>query len=377
MMPWHVGKSSECPVSKPWAVIKDADNGVEGCHPTKKAAQQQMAALYANEGQAMSANVAESRQVPTKNLCRTATLTLRAAPESRDNTDGRTIDGVAAVFDTFTRISSLFEGTFDEEIRRGAFSKSLKERVPRMQFDHGRHPMLGSLPLGTWTEMQERADGLHVVGRLSDNWLVQPFRDAIADGAIDGMSIRMEVVRDEWRTLEGEILSDLEEILDRLYSSGDEPLRRTIREAKLFEAGPVTWPAYETTSVGVRSLVIDLARLHEPEQRANLARAVILADQAVSFDTEDMDASQSTTDRDENDSVAGEHPSDEVTEDSPQSTTDRDENDSVAGEHESESDRTHNRDDVDLTREQQQARYFASVLAEIANRERVTAYSSE
>jgi len=48
--PWHVAKSSECGSSKPWAVIKDSDGSVEGCHPTQAKANKQMAALYAAEG---------------------------------------------------------------------------------------------------------------------------------------------------------------------------------------------------------------------------------------------------------------------------------------------------------------------------------------
>lgn len=48
-MPWHVARSDECPASKPWAVIKDSDGTVEGCHANKDAARRQMAALYAQE----------------------------------------------------------------------------------------------------------------------------------------------------------------------------------------------------------------------------------------------------------------------------------------------------------------------------------------
>jgi len=53
-MPWHIGTSDECPASKPHAVIKDADGSVAGCHPTRKKAEAQMAALYANDTKAWS-----------------------------------------------------------------------------------------------------------------------------------------------------------------------------------------------------------------------------------------------------------------------------------------------------------------------------------
>jgi hypothetical protein len=51
----------------------------------------------------------------------------------------------------------------------------------------------------------------------------------------------------------------------------------------LSEVGPVVWPTYPETSVGVRSgepTVIDLARLHEPATRTLLARAVLMVDAA-------------------------------------------------------------------------------------------------
>lgn len=53
-MPWHVARSDECGSSKPWAVIKDSTGEVEGCHATKSQAEDQMAALYASEGKAVT-----------------------------------------------------------------------------------------------------------------------------------------------------------------------------------------------------------------------------------------------------------------------------------------------------------------------------------
>lgn len=58
-VPWHVVKSSQCGSSKPWAVIKDSDGSVEGCHPTQAKADKQLAALYAAEGGNAVATVTE------------------------------------------------------------------------------------------------------------------------------------------------------------------------------------------------------------------------------------------------------------------------------------------------------------------------------
>ena len=183
---------------------------------------------------------------PDATITRSVPFTLRA-----NEGDGRTLDGYGAVFDTPTRIDS-WEGRFDEVIRRGAFAKTLKERTPVIQFDHGHHPMIGSLPIATPERITEDAHGLHVVARMHEAPVFEPVREAIASGAITGMSFRFQVVKEEW---------DESDALDA-------PVR-TITEVRLFEVGPVVFPAYEATSVGVRSVAHMLA---DPALRAELER---------------------------------------------------------------------------------------------------------
>lgn len=317
----------------------------------------------------------DARAVARADLCRTASFSLRA-DETAEGGDGRTIDGYASVYGVDLRdgdepsqaagwsLIDSWEGTFWERFVFGTYKKSLRERTPMMQFDHGRHPLLGSLPLGRWEDVtEEDGAGLHTVGRLSDNWLVEPFRDAIRDKAVTGMSIRFEVVREEWRTADGRTIRDgaeLISLLDRPDESG--PLRRTIREAKLLEAGPVTWPAYQSTSVGVRSadrtVTIDLGRLRDPQQRSLLARAVFLADAASNDST--GDEPQTTA------PAAGEHSEPVRTtsnDDTPRSTAPE----GAAGEHESVSKRPiRKQDHVDLARERAAVRPFQDAIDEVA-----------
>lgn len=221
------------------------------------------------------------QDIARDNLCRMAAFRVGAA----ESDDGFTIDGYAAVYDTPTRIDS-WEGVFDEEIAFGAFGRSIRAKLPKMQYDHGQHPLLGSLPLGVWTSAaEERGKGLHVIGRMSDNWLIEPFRQAIADEAVDGMSFRFSVVREDWFDKKGQKV-EADEIGRLLVEPGTRgPLRRVLRELKISEAGPVAWPAYQETSVGVRSQVtIDLGRLTDPDERSKLARAVFTADAAATTD---------------------------------------------------------------------------------------------
>lgn len=214
---------------------------------------------------------------PRDDLTRSVPFTLERA--ASDSGDGLTLEGYGAVFDTPTRIDS-WEGTFDEVIARGAFAKTIKERTPVVQFDHGHHPMIGSIPLGAIEAIREDSHGLYVRARLADNWLIQPVRDAIASGAIDGMSFRFSVVKEQ------------------VDESGDMPVR-TVQEVKLYEVGPVVFPAYESTSVGVRAVA---QQLTDPEFRAHLARALVLGtpDEAAPVGTSDEAAAP-------NDEAAAQH----------------------------------------------------------------------
>lgn len=187
-------------------------------------------------------------------VTRAVNFSTRAADD-----DGFTLEGYAAVFDTPTRIDS-WEGLFDERIARGAFTKTLSERKPVMQFDHGHDIATGSVPIAAIESIREDDHGLFVSARMFDNPRVEPIRQAIAGGAIDGMSFRFRVVRESW---------------DESRSVPE----RTIKELALFELGPVVFPAYEATSVGVRSL---LAGLDDTQRAALLAE---LGVDAVPTDT--------------------------------------------------------------------------------------------
>lgn len=198
---------------------------------------------------------------------------LRADDEGED--DGRSLKGYAAVFGQDTEIDS-WEGAFTETIRKGAFRKTIRESTPVMQFDHGHHPLIGSLPIGSITDLREDDAGLYVEGRLTDNWLMQPVRDAIAEQTVNGMSFRFEVVRDEWRDSAGKLVKP-EELMDLLWMPGDRgPLRRELIELKCRELGPVVFPAYAGTAVSVRGrgMAAELVRSDDMTRqiRQSLAR---------------------------------------------------------------------------------------------------------
>lgn len=203
--------------------------------------------------------------------------------EGGEASDGLTLEGHAAAFNSPTVIDS-WEGRFVEQIAPGAFKKTFRERTPVMQFDHGHHPLVGSIPIGRYKDVHEDDIGAYSLGRLHDNWLVEPVREAIESESIKGMSFRFSIVREEWRNLDGKLLKDDEEVLRLLMSDSDEEPVRTLRELKVPEMGPVVFPAYEATDVGVRSgrTVIDLGELRtNPEARRTLAHTLYMAERAT------------------------------------------------------------------------------------------------
>jgi HK97 family phage prohead protease len=200
-----------------------------------------------------AAEIQEERTMGTATITRSTENQVRQlAFDVAPNEDGLTLDGYGAVFNEWTVIEDDY-GQYRERIMPGAFRRTLGQRMPILQFDHGTHPLIGSIPLGRITQITEDNHGLRVKARLSDNWLVQPVRDAIRDGGITGMSFRFRIVNEKW----GRGSDGMEE--------------RSISEVALYEVGPVVFPAYEQTSVGVRSRHV-LRALEDAEIRDEIAR---------------------------------------------------------------------------------------------------------
>ncbi len=181
--------------------------------------------------------------------------------------NGRTLDGYVAVFRSRTRIPDK-AGDFDEELMPGFADRSLREHgMPVMQFDHGRDPRVGTVPVGRWTEWRADGKGYRVSGSLFDNPVVEPVRMALAEGAINGLSFRFKVSKngDKWERRNAG--PDLRHVLD----------------ADVHEAGPVVFPAYADAKVSIRSLglaVEPVERHFEPEDEPlSIDRALRMLEQ--------------------------------------------------------------------------------------------------
>jgi HK97 family phage prohead protease len=174
---------------------------------------------------------------------------VRAMPA---NYELRTLDdhpmpvltGHFAVFDQWTEINSALEGHFLERLSKGSLAKSIKERGDRIRvlFNHGRDYQIGDKVLGPLAEIGEDEIG----GRYSVPLLDTSYnRDLIPglEAGLYGSSFRFRVVREQ-----------VDKKPARSQHNPEGLPERTVKELALYELGPVTWPAYESTTAGVRSL---------------------------------------------------------------------------------------------------------------------------
>lgn len=166
-----------------------------------------------------------------------ASVEVRSDDDAEDGRIG-TLVGYAALFNEDTIIDS-WEGRFVERIAPKAFARTLEQRGDRVKvlFNHGFDPSIGDKPLGKPEVMREDSRGLWVEVPLDDTSYNRDLVASLRSGALDGQSFRFSVKAEKW-----EDPKDAKSL----------PVR-TIREVELYEFGPVTFPAYEATSAGVRS----------------------------------------------------------------------------------------------------------------------------
>jgi uncharacterized protein len=143
--------------------------------------------------------------------------------ESNVDMDARTFEGYASTWD---------KDQVGDIIHRGAFLKSITEAFPakriKVLYQHNE-------PLGMPLDMREDSYGLYVKGKCSKTRLGDEALELMRDGVIDRMSIGFMIPQGK--------------------SDYDEEGIRHIREVKLMEFSPVTFPANEAAIItGVKSI---------------------------------------------------------------------------------------------------------------------------
>ena len=177
--------------------------------------------------------------------------------EKDEDQDQRKIVGYAAVFNR----KSKNLGGFVEIIRPGAFRKAIDGADIKALFNHDPNYVLGRTTSGTLT-LEENQKGLKFEITPPDTQIIRDLVMApIERGDVSGCSFSFGLSKDG----------------DKWSEQGDSYLREIIEASVIGDVGPVTSPAYPSTSVNVRSAkeVYDshVAALRTQEQELEIARA--------------------------------------------------------------------------------------------------------
>lgn len=174
----------------------------------------------------------------------TAGLQVRAADGG-----GPGFTGHAAVFNSRTAIGNPLTWGFYEEIADGAFTKTLSEGDARMLVDHDTRMVVSRVSAGSLRLSQDQF-GLAVDADLDTELsYVSDLVANLRNKNVTGMSFGFQVVKDDWDMVDVETLDG-----DKAQAE-----LRVIREVKLYEVSAVTFPAYEDTDAGLRSVGVALA----------------------------------------------------------------------------------------------------------------------
>lgn len=250
-MPWHI--ESDNPDCSGFAVVKDSDSSVAGCHKTKADAEAQLAALYASEeGRTLAMTIPQLRALTDGAAHRVVcsphgagidvearshlTANLGSGPalrmEVREKGDAFQLSGHAAVFN---RLSEDLGG-FREVLAPGAFAGVLDHDV-RLLVNHEPHLVLARTRSGT-LRITEDAEGLAIDADPALTSYGQDLRMLMLRGDIDAMSFGFSVAEDDWEINDAGMVT-----------------RTVISVRRLWDVSVVAFPAYPQTDVQARKTV--------------------------------------------------------------------------------------------------------------------------
>lgn len=169
--------------------------------------------------------------------------------EIRADSDGIKVSGYASVFNEPADIGGMFK----EIIAPGAFRAAIGRDDVVFLINHDGLP-LARTRSGT-LKLEEDAKGLRMETTLDpEDPDVQSITGKMKRGDLDKMSFAFQATRQEW-------------------DDTTEPPTRTIHELRLFDVSIVTSPAYDGTSIAMRSLD-DARKERRKDSTAHILRRI-------------------------------------------------------------------------------------------------------
>jgi HK97 family phage major capsid protein/HK97 family phage prohead protease len=176
-----------------------------------------------------------------------------------------TMTGHFSTFNDWYEVDSYVEGHFLESIHPRAFDRTIRESRDQMKvlYDHGQDPQIGNKVLGSIESLASDEIGPAYSVPLYDTSYNRDLAPGLIAGAY-GSSFRFKVLDDNWN-----------EHPTRSDYNPEGISERVITEAKVYEFGPVTFPANTAADAGARSTTDAFyQRTRSPEQFDELLRTV-------------------------------------------------------------------------------------------------------
>jgi HK97 family phage prohead protease len=188
----------------------------------------------------------QRREMERRAIAQGLTVEVRESEAGKANV----IQGYAALYDSRTVIWNLFT----ESIARNAFLRAVAEGDDcRCLFNHDPNYVLGRTKSGT-LRLKDDETGLWMENDVPDTQAGRDVLESIRRGDVTGQSFAAIVTKERWT----------------ISKNRDEMDHREIQEVQLFDTSVVTYPAYEDTSVGLRSLAEESHKRARAEwERAN------------------------------------------------------------------------------------------------------------
>lgn len=168
---------------------------------------------------------------------------ISGAVELREQDGKGVIEGYGAVFGQEAVIGDYFR----ERIEPGAFDDAMSKDDVRALFNHDPNLILGRNKAGTLTlSVDER--GLKYAIEPPNVSYANDLRESVRRGDVTQSSFAFRVLTETW---------------EKASKPGELSLRK-IQKVELFDVSPVTYPAYEGTSVSARAKA-DAVETAKPE----------------------------------------------------------------------------------------------------------------
>lgn len=188
-------------------------------------------------------------------------LTAAVAPPStsvRQQSSNTELQGYAALFyDGTERTEYVVADLFRERIMPGAFDKAIKDRDDvRALFNHEPNQLLGRVSAGTLKLETDKTGLRYTIQMNTDTSIGRDIVGHVRRGDLQGSSFAFRVTQQTW------------------IDADDGGLDiRQIESVQLFDVGPVTYPAYEATSVALNSVNVSAGgRWPDPVRRSETKR---------------------------------------------------------------------------------------------------------